>query len=212
MTSRTPDRLIAEPSNARSRRTRAALLDATREILEDESFEALTMEAVAARAGVSRRAIYLHFGSRAALIERLFDHIAQSEGLHQSLRRVWQAPDAVAALDAWAGHLATYHPRLIAVTRAIDRLRHSDAAVARHRRKVVRAQMTNCRRLAEWLDVEAALAPAWTVETATDMLWALIPTDMIDGLLSDRRWSQRRLADHLAVLFQSTFVVAPPDR
>lgn len=205
-----PDRQrpLAAPMNARSRRTRAALLSATREILEGESLEAVTMEAVAERAGVSRRAVYLHFGSRAALIDGLFDHIAQTEGLHDSLRRVWQAPDAVAALEEWARHLARYHPRLIAVTRAIDHLRHTDAALARHRQRVVRAQLANCRRLVEQLRAEGRLAPPWTTDTATDMLWALISTDMIEGLLVDRRWSQRRLADHLATLLRSTFVAS----
>lgn len=210
MTDQASGRPITEPTNARSRRTRAALLAATRAILEDEGFEALTMDAVARRAGVSRRAVYMHFGSRAALIDGLFDHIAQTEGLHDSLRRVWEAPDAVAALDEWARHLARYHPRLIAVTRAIDRLRDTDADVARHRQRVVRAQMAGCAKLVERLDAEGRLAPPWTTATATDMLWALISTDMIDGLLTDRRWSRRHLAEHLALLFRSTFVQPTP--
>lgn len=196
---------IDEPGNARSRRTRAALLDATREILEDRGFEALTMAAVAARAGVSRRAVYLHFASRAALVDALFRHIAEHEGLDDSTRRVWAAPDGVAALDEWARHLAHYHARLIAVSRAVDRVRRDDADAARHRRRVVRAQLANCRRLAVRLDKEGRLAPPWTVDTATDMLWALISTDMIEGLLVERRWSRRRLAQHLAVLLRSTF-------
>ena len=201
---------IADPSNARSRRTRAALLDATRVILEDEGFEALTMAAVAERAGVSRRAIYLHFASRAALVDSLFQHIADREGLAESTRRVTDAPDAVAALDAWARHLADYHTRLLPVTRAIERVRRADADAARHWQRVVRAQLANCRGLATRLHDEARLAPPWTVDKATDMLWALISTDMIEGLLVDRRWSRRALAEHLSVLLRATFVHGPP--
>jgi AcrR family transcriptional regulator len=196
---------IEDPTNARSRRTRAALLDATRAILEDEGFESLTMAAVAERAGVTRRAVYLHFPSRAALIDALFQHIAEREGLAGSTGRIWEAPDAVAALDEWARHLARYHPRLLAVTRATERVRRVDADAARHRQRVVRAQLSNCRRLAVRLDEEGRLAPPWTVETATDMLWALISTDMIEGLIVDRHWSRRRLAEHLSVLVHSTF-------
>jgi AcrR family transcriptional regulator len=196
---------IDDPSNARSRRTRAALLDATREILEQRGFESLTMAAVAATAGVSRRAVYLHFASRAALVDALFQHIAEHEGLDDSTRRVWAAPDGAAALDEWARHLAQYHGRLLAVSRAVERVRRGDADAARHRRRVVRAQLANCRRLAARLDQEGRLAPPWTVDSATDMLWALISTDMIEGLLVERRWSRRRLAEHLAVLLRSTF-------
>lgn len=46
-----PASTITEPTNARSRRTRASLLGATHAILKEEGFEALTMTAVAQRAG-----------------------------------------------------------------------------------------------------------------------------------------------------------------
>jgi hypothetical protein len=46
------------------------------------------------------------------------------------------------------------------------------------------------------------------VESARDMLYALISTDMIEALLVDRRWSRPRIAVHLAGLFRSTFLAA----
>ena len=199
-------RSIAKPANARSRSTRAALLAAAREILEERGFEALTISAVAACAGVSRPAVYLHFASRSDLIAELFDHVATAEGLEQSLRPVWEAPDAVSALDRWAEHLARYHPRILAVDRAAERVRHADADAAAHRRRVVARQLQSTRRLAGRLHDEAQLAEPWTVASASDMLFALISSDMIEALTIDRRWSRRRLADHLAVLFRSTFV------
>jgi AcrR family transcriptional regulator len=197
--------LIDEPANARSRRTRAALLAATRALLEEEGFEALTMSAVAERAGVSRRACYLHFTSRSDLVASLFDYVAEAEGLAASTARVWEAPDAAAALEEWARHLAQYHPRVIAVARAAERVERDDPDAAGHQERVVRAQLANCRRLAEWLEREGRLAEQWTVETATDMLLALISTDMIETLLR-RRWSRRRLGDALGLLLRSTFL------
>lgn len=164
------------------------------------------MAAVAARAGVTRRALYLHFTNRANLVNALFRYIAETEGLAESTGRVWEAPDSPAALDQWARHLAHYHLRLVAITRAVERERDRDPDAARHQSRVVRAQLANCRRLATWLDEEGRLAAPWTVATATDMLWALISTDMIEGLVVHRRWSQRRLERHLAVLLRATFV------
>ena len=161
-------RQIEEPANARSRRTRAALLAATRSILETDGFEALTMSAVTERAGVSRGAAYLHFASRADLVAALFQHVAETEGLQESTDRVWQAPNAIAALDEWARHLARYHPRVLTVTRAVERVRHVDTDAAEHRARVVAAQLANCRRLAAWLNDEGRLAAPWTVDTATD--------------------------------------------
>jgi AcrR family transcriptional regulator len=201
---------ILEPTNERSRRTRAALLAAARAILENLGFEALTMTAVADLAGVTRRAAYLHFATRAELVGALFDYVAEVEGLEDSLRPVWDAPDAASALDQWAAHLARYHPRLLAVDRALEHVRHDDVDAAAHYARVVAGQLKGCTRLATRLEVEGRLAEAWTVESARDMLFSLISSDMIQALLEERHWSPRRLAAHLAILFRSTFV-APPD-
>jgi AcrR family transcriptional regulator len=203
---------ITEPANARSRRTRAALLAASRAILEEQGFEALTMSAAAERAGVTRRAMYLHFASRAELIGALFDHVAAVEGLDESLRSVWEAPDAVAALDAWAAHLARYHPRLLAVDRALQGVWRQDADAAAHRARVVSEKLSNCRRLATRLADEGRLAAGWSPSLAADMLFALISSDMIEALIVDRRWSRQRLAEHLALVFRSTFAGPQADQ
>ncbi|GAW48003.1 MULTISPECIES: TetR/AcrR family transcriptional regulator [unclassified Nocardioides] len=198
---------ISTPTNARSRRTRGALLSAAREVLEREGAPALTMSAVADRAGVTRRTAYLHFGSRTALISALFDHLAETEGLHRSLERVWSAPEARSALDAWAVHLSEYHPRLLAVDRAIERDAQRDEDAATHRRRVAGEKLRNARRLADWLDRDEVLAPEWNPATAADMLYSLISSDVIEALIVDRRWSRKRLAAHLAVLLRRTFTL-----
>ncbi|MFC7330864.1 TetR/AcrR family transcriptional regulator [Marinactinospora rubrisoli] len=197
---------ITTPRNARSRRTRSRVLAAARAILEERGPAALTMSEAAARAGVTRRAVYLHFATRTDLVTALFDYVAEEEGLHASVRRVWDRPDSVAALEEWARHLARYHPRVLAVDQAIRRVRHQDADAARHYRRATESQRANCRRLAEWLASEDRLAAEWTPDSATDMLWALISSDMIEALHTERGWSGDRLAEHLAVLLRRTFV------
>src|SRR6266540_2988399 len=145
---------VEEPRNARSRRTRAALL-------EGHGAESLTMAAVAERAGVSRRAVYLHFASRAELLAELFGHVSEQEGLAASLQPVWDAPDATTALDQWARHLARFHPRILAVARAIQRVRRVDPDAAAHWELVMADQQACCHRLAAWLAREHRLAPPW---------------------------------------------------
>jgi AcrR family transcriptional regulator len=194
--------------NARSRRTRAVLLAAARSLLEEEGFDALTMSAVAARANVTRRAVYLHFPSRTDLVGALFDHVAQSEGLHESLARVWAAPDAAAALDEWARHLARYHVRLLAVDRAIARVQHADPDAAAHRRRVNAEKLSGCQRLAQRVADDGALAAGWTVHQAADMIFALSTSDVVEGLIVERGWSRRRFADHFARLLRSTFLAS----
>ncbi len=196
---------ITEPTNARSRRTRAALLASAGAILDERGFDALTMTAVADQAGVTRRAVYMHFGTRAALIGALFDDQGDVDGLSESLRRAWEGPDALGALNEWAAHLARYHPQLLAIDRAVERIRHHDADAAAHRERRVRVKLRNARRVIRRLSDDGRLASPWTVETGTDMLFSLTCSEVIEALIIDRGWSQQGVADHLALMLRATF-------
>lgn len=197
---------VRQTLNRRSRRTRDSLLAAARSLLETEGFEALTMTAVAERAGVTRRAVYLHFPSRTELVAGLFDHVARSEGLHESLAPVWAAADAAAALDEWARHLSRYHVRMLAVDRAIARVQGVDPDAAAHRARVNAEKLGGCRRLAQRVHDEGRLAPPWTVTTAADMIFALSTSDVVEGLVVDRGWTPERFARHLGQLLRATFL------
>lgn len=197
---------IGAPRNARSRRTGTAILDATRKLIETEGFETLTMAAVAQRAGVSRRAVYLHFTSRAELLSALLRHLGEAEELGESLEQVWAAPDAVSAVDEWAHHLARAHPRILPIARAVEQVRRTDADAAELREAIMERWRMGCRRLAGWLEDEGRLAPPWTVDSAADMMWALMSWDVLEGLTIERDWSQERYGDAMALLLRSTFV------
>jgi AcrR family transcriptional regulator len=203
---------IRDPGNARSRRTRAALLDAARALIESGGFAALSMQAVAERAGVTRRAVYLHFATRAELVTALFDHVNAAEDLPGSLARVWAAPDAAAALEQWAAHLARFHPRIAAVDLAATRAADSDPDAARHRAQVGADQQAACRRLAGWLAADGVLAEPWTAPTAADLLWALMAPDLLTRLLYDRSWSPARYAERIGLLLRHTLLSPPPPR
>jgi AcrR family transcriptional regulator len=200
---------MAEPAgNARSRRTRTALLDATRELVEREGVASATMGAVADRAGVTRRSVYLHFKSRSELIGALFDHVAETDGLQQSLDKVWAAPTAAEALARWGAHLARYHSRVLPVDRAFAQMEHTDPDAAAHRRRVRAAKLASCTRLARRLSDEGVLAGDWSVGAAADMLYALTNSDLVEALLVDRRWTQRLFSARVAALLQATFIGA----
>jgi AcrR family transcriptional regulator len=195
--------------NARSRRTRLALLAAARVLVEQEGLPALTMASVAEHAGVTRRSVYLHFATRTELITALYGFVNETEELAGSLEKVWQAPDAATALDEWAHHLARCHAQLVPFGRAFQRVRGTDPDAEHYWDLIMRQWRRSCRRLAEWLATDRQLAPSWTVTTAADMLWALMSFDVLEALVVDRRWSQKKFARRLSVLLRSTFV-APP--
>ena len=54
--------------------TEEAILDAAREALAEKGFDALTMDAIARRAYVSRTAVYFYFPNKRAVVDRLIQH------------------------------------------------------------------------------------------------------------------------------------------
>jgi AcrR family transcriptional regulator len=167
------------------------------------------MAAVAERAGVTRRAVYPHFGSRAELLTGLFDFLGQTERVGDSLRRVWAAPDAAAALQEGTAHLGRVHPRVLAVHLAIEHVRRSDPEAAAYWERVMGNWRAGCRRLAAWLHDEGRLAEPWTPASAADMLWALMSFDVLECLLVHRGWTPERYAGHMAALPRATFTREP---
>lgn len=203
-------RTIAHPQNARSRRSREALLDATRELLSEGGFDALTMAAVADRAGVSRRSVYLHFSTRAELVTALFGRLSETEDIATSLRRVWDSPNAVSALAEWGHHLARIHSRILPVMQAAERARHVDPEAMDLWRAGQQRWFAGARRLADWLVQEDRLAEPWTPAGAADMVWSLMSIDVLDRLLNQRGWSTQRIGKHLALLLVATFATSAP--
>jgi AcrR family transcriptional regulator len=90
-------------------RTRARLLKAASAMLAAPG--GISLDAVAKRAGVTRLTVYNQFGSRRALLEAVFDHMAERGGLPR-IREAMTNPDPHSALqqivaifcDLWSLH------------------------------------------------------------------------------------------------------------
>jgi AcrR family transcriptional regulator len=94
-----PRRYNIEKRRADADQTRARVIEATREIISGpQGMAGFSMEAVAKQAGVARMTVYYQFGSKVGLLEAVYDDLAQ-RGLVASLRAVFDAPNALAALD-----------------------------------------------------------------------------------------------------------------
>ena len=197
---------IDEPQNRRSQRTRAAVLDAAWQLLEERGTEKTTMAAVAERAGVSRRALYLHFGSRTDLLLALHDHVDERLDLAASLQPVFDAPGAVEALEAFVAHLAEYHPKIASIDLAILRVKDDDPDLAVLLEEGKQRWHEACWGIVQRLADEGRLAEPWTVETAADLLWTFMFPETLERLTVDRGWSNDRYRELLTVLLRRTLV------
>jgi len=205
-----PVNRITEPRNRRSRETRAAVLDATWALLEERGAERTTMAAVAERAGVTRRALYLHFASRAELFLALHAHVDERLDLASSVRPIAEAPDAVAALDAFVAHLASYHTRIRAVDMALLRVKDGDPDVALVVRQGTDLWRGACVRIARRLADEGRLAEPWTVDEAADLLWIQMFPDVLERLTVERGWTVERYRELVTTQLRRA-LVAPAD-
>src|SRR5262245_14481510 len=93
-----PRRYRMDKRQASRDETRARILEAAWRILSDGSSRDLTMDAVARRADVSRLTIYYQFGSRAGLLEALYDLLA-ARGKMARMAEVFREPETGRALD-----------------------------------------------------------------------------------------------------------------
>jgi AcrR family transcriptional regulator len=142
----------------------------------------LTMAAVAARAGLSRQAVYLHFEGREALLA----------GLARQLEPVQDpalatAPSARAALTAMVAGLAEAYPR----QRPVARLLGADGQGQR---------LAACRLIAGRFRSEGALSRHLSLAAAADLLWSLTSLAVWEDLAMGRGWTAERYRSHVAYL------------
>jgi AcrR family transcriptional regulator len=141
-----------------------------------------TMSEVAAKAGLSRQAVYLHFPDRAALVAALQARLAPPPAPAPA-----EAPSARAALSALLARLADDYPGLWWVLKAGGTL---DPA----------PRLAQCRALVERFRVEGALAPHLSVATAADLLFSLTDPGLWHALVEGRGWDAARYRSHVGYL------------
>ena len=84
----------------RSDDKRAKILAAARAQLESSGFLSLTLDALARESGVTRQTIHNLFGTKAGLLEALFDQLALAGGMYR-MREVMQRTDRQLLLEAF---------------------------------------------------------------------------------------------------------------
>ncbi|OBG89986.1 TetR family transcriptional regulator [Mycobacterium sp. E136] len=91
----------AKAPRRRNERSRTAIISATKELLLQRGFDGLSIEAVAARAGVGKQTIYRWWPSRPALVADVL-----LEDADRILKPVAHTDDLVADLSSWSVSLA----------------------------------------------------------------------------------------------------------
>ena len=178
--------------------TRGRILAAALAKVRDNHGASLTMAEVAAQAGVSRQAVYLHFADRTALLAALVRHVDEAPAA--KVAAIARAPSARAAVAAMVALQAADNPGLWPLTRIFDNLRYGDPAVEAVWQDRQTRRLHLCLAIAQRFQEEGALAPHLSLDTAADLLGSLTSLCLWEDLVIGRGWSGERYRSHVTYL------------
>src|ERR687897_615330 len=186
--------------------TRTRILEATWRLMVQRRGQDVRMRDVAEAAGVSRQAVYDHFGSRAALMVATARYGDEVRGLDERLRLYRATTAGVERLEAFVEFWGNYIPEIYGIARALLAARETDEAVAAawdDRMGVVREA---CRDIIERLHRDGTLAPGWSREEAADLLWTMLSIRNWESLTLERGWPPNRYVARMQELTKRAFV------
>lgn len=168
--------------------TRTRILDATWELVTEQG-AGLKLSEVAARASVSRQAIYLHFGDRSGLLVALVQHMDNTLDLGESLAAVHAAPDGRSLLEAAMALNNTFWAQVLPVAQVLEAAQHNDDALGAAWRDRMRFRQTTFRAMVEALAARGELDEDWNVDDAASTLYAVAHFDTWRELVIELGWS-----------------------
>jgi AcrR family transcriptional regulator len=171
-------------------RTRARILEVARELVPSSA--TLSVDAIAAAAGVSVQTLYTHFGSKRGLLLAVIDTTQRDVGLYVDFEQIWQSPDGETALRRMLeATFRLWHGAwpLVAFS---ERARRTDDEIERYLREVDGYRLANLRSITDQVELEGRLRPGIDAEQAADMAFAASMPSVYQRLVVVRGWSAER--------------------
>ena len=169
--------------------TREKIMRATWKLLEESGGSGVRMSDIAKAAGISRQAVYLHFLTRADLLTGTARYMDEVRNIDERLAASRKAK-GTNRLDLWVEAWGNYIPEIHGVGRALIAMRDTDEAAAAAWNDRMQAVRHGCEAAVTALKSAGRLMPDYSVEQATDLLWALLSVEMWEKLRFECGWSQ----------------------
>ncbi|MGD9009157.1 MAG: TetR/AcrR family transcriptional regulator [Desulfobacteraceae bacterium] len=186
--------------------TRTKILDATWRLMEQHRGQGVRMIDIAKATGISRQAVYLHFGSRTELMIATTQYVDEVKGLNERLNHLRAAKTGVELLEAcvevWGNHI----PEIYGLAKAMLRTRETDEATAAAWDNNMSCLRDVCREIIEAIDHEGILAPEWSRSEAIEMLWTMLSFHNWEQLTIECGWSTAQYINWMKTLLKRTFV------
>jgi AcrR family transcriptional regulator len=183
-------------------RTRAAILDAARQLFADRGYTATPMTAIAKHAGVALDTVYAAVGRKPDLARLLIETAISGTGdavpaeERAYVRAIQAAPDAEAKIAIYATAISQIAPRLAPLLTMLQQAAPANPSLTALWQEISERRYANMRRFA------AELAAVTTLRVdpgeAADIIWATNAPELYQLLVSQRGWTPERYGHFLA--------------
>ena len=189
--------------------TRNRILRATWELIIEHGSQ-MKLADVAKRASVSRQAIYLHFGDRAALLVALVNHMDDALDLGESLAAVHAAQDGAALLESAMWLNTTFWRHVLPVAQVLEAAQHTDEALGAAWRDRMQLRQATFRAMIETIHDRAELAEDWSIDDAAATLYGVAHFDTWRELVTEIGWSDERYVRSMTRLLGGALLRTSP--
>ena len=149
--------------------TRERILQAVRDLLAEGRFHETTVEEIAARAGVARSTLHLHFGSRMSLVDAICELLARG-GERAGIRSSLEHADPAEALRSVLASAVRFWAAEEDLHRSLYGLAEIDPAARAFVNRQTSKRRTDLRRLSKRLHDAGRLRPGLHVDDAFSLL------------------------------------------
>ncbi|MGJ8529967.1 TetR/AcrR family transcriptional regulator [Maritalea sp.] len=171
--------------------TKDQILDAAWDLVSERGADA-SISQIANSVGVSRQAIYLHFGNRGGLLIALVRRADERFEIRQRLNECLQIADPIQRLDTAVSSWLDFVPKILPVANDLIRLKSTDADARTAWENRMDELKVWLKDLTTSLQKDGALASNWDVEDASEFMWTLIGVQVWVLLVGECGWSQEK--------------------
>lgn len=199
---------------AQAEATRKAILDAAQRLFLRQGYPATSMPAIAEEAGVALKTIYVHFDTKAALVQTLWDaRLGGEEAKLPVLEREWylvvvKEPDPERKLRLVAAQARRVKARSGALLEMIRTAASADPEIADLWASIEAKLLDVQRAIIEQLYASGSLAPSLDISRGTDILWTLNHPNVWQLLVPNRGWTDQEYEQWLGDAFCSQLLNA----
>lgn len=188
-------------TQARTRRTRAAVVEAARELFLERGYAATTIEAISDWSDTPQATVYRLFSSKLGILKALLDvsiggddqAVAMAD--RPQVGAMLTDPDPRNQLAGFAALLREVMGRVASVHRILADAARSDEDAAGLLAEIARQRQEGQHRIARSLAKGKALRPGLRERDAADIIHALASPEVYGLLVLDRGWSADRYED-----------------